>query len=132
MFPNQEDLKKVSCEYEAFSIESNFFNQPHVVEARSYKEPLSWWAIYGSPTPLLQALAFKLLAQPTYSSCCERNWSTYYSFHQKKQVDNKKIWYLYILIFVCYQGRERIIQRDLQNIGILVSQFILTKFFFII
>ena len=42
----------------------------------------------------------------------------------------QKIWYLCILIFVCYQGRKRIIQRDLQNIGILVSHFILTKFFF--
>ena len=41
LFPNQEDLKKVSCEYGAFSTGSEFFNQPHVVEARSYEKPLS-------------------------------------------------------------------------------------------
>ncbi|GJR38872.1 hypothetical protein Tco_1214556 [Tanacetum coccineum] len=28
-------------------------------------------------TPLLQALAFRVLDQPTSSSCSERNWSTY-------------------------------------------------------
>ena len=47
------------------------------MNAREYKEPLSWWANYGTSTPLLQNLAFKLLSQPASSSCCERNWSTY-------------------------------------------------------
>ena len=47
------------------------------MEARMYEEPLSWWANYGASTPMLQALAFKFLSQPTSSSCCERNWSTY-------------------------------------------------------
>ena len=61
------------------------FNQPHVVEARSYEEPLSWWANYGSLTPLLQAFAFKLLAQPAFSSCCERNWSIYSQIHSIKR-----------------------------------------------
>ena len=85
MFPKQDDFKKVSYKYGAFSTRSEFFNQPHVVVARSYEKPLSWWANYGSPTPLLQALAFKLLAQPASSSCCERNWSTYSQIHSIKR-----------------------------------------------
>ncbi|KAH7545528.1 hypothetical protein FEM48_Zijuj01G0103300 [Ziziphus jujuba var. spinosa] len=40
---------------------SDHFNQPHVIEARMFEEPLSWWANYGASIPLLQALAFKLL-----------------------------------------------------------------------
>ncbi|KAL7174722.1 hypothetical protein ACSBR2_033876 [Camellia fascicularis] len=35
---------------------------------------LSWWANHGASTPLIQALAFKLLVQPASPSCCERNW----------------------------------------------------------
>lgn len=46
------------------------------MEARDTEDPLSWWASYGSSTPLLQALAFKLMSQPASSSCCERNWSS--------------------------------------------------------
>ncbi|XP_058221142.1 uncharacterized protein LOC131331274 [Rhododendron vialii] len=42
-----------------------------------FEEPISWWANHGASTPLLQALAFKLLSHPAFSSCCERNWSTY-------------------------------------------------------
>lgn len=53
--------------------------------ARAYEDPLSWWANYGSATPLLQSLAFKLLSQPASSSCCERNWSTFGSFQTVKR-----------------------------------------------
>ncbi|GFZ16767.1 hypothetical protein Acr_26g0000370 [Actinidia rufa] len=41
------------------------------------RKPISWWANHGASTPLLQALAFKLLSQLASSSCAERNWSTY-------------------------------------------------------
>ncbi|KAL7189416.1 hypothetical protein ACSBR1_039122 [Camellia fascicularis] len=77
LFPNQTDLRKVYAQYGAFSSGSDYFNQPHVIDARMFEEPLSWWANHGAFTPLLQALAFKLLVQPASSSCCERNWSTY-------------------------------------------------------
>ncbi|GJW24493.1 hypothetical protein Tco_0038304 [Tanacetum coccineum] len=35
------------------------------------------WKRQLTKTPLLQALAFRVLPQPTSSSCSERNWSTY-------------------------------------------------------
>ncbi|GMP42453.1 hypothetical protein CsSME_00012201 [Camellia sinensis var. sinensis] len=77
LFPNQPDLRKVYAEYGAFSSGSDYFNWPHVIDARMFEEPLSWWANHGASAPLLQALAFKLLVQPASSSCSERNWSTY-------------------------------------------------------
>lgn len=33
--------------------------------------------MHGSPAPLLQKLALKILVQPSSSSCCERNLNTY-------------------------------------------------------
>ncbi|XP_059650540.1 uncharacterized protein LOC132296346 [Cornus florida] len=77
LFSNQDDLRKVYIEYGAFSSGSGYFNESHVIDAKLYEEPISWWANHGSSTPMLQALAFKLLSQPASSSCCERNWSTY-------------------------------------------------------
>ncbi|XP_059638978.1 uncharacterized protein LOC132281276 [Cornus florida] len=74
---NQDDLRKVYIEYGAFSSGSGYFNEPHVIDAKLYEEPISWWANHGASTPMLQTLAFKLLSQPASSSCCERNWSTY-------------------------------------------------------
>ena len=50
-----------------------------------FEQPLSWWANHGASTPLLQALAFKLLSQPASSSCCERNWSTYSNIQSIKR-----------------------------------------------
>ncbi|CAI9102498.1 OLC1v1000779C1 [Oldenlandia corymbosa var. corymbosa] len=86
MFSESKQFKKVSKEYGMFATGSGPFNAPHVVEAREYEEPISWWANYGSPTPILQSLAFKkLLLQPASSSCCERNWSTYSMIHNVKR-----------------------------------------------
>ncbi|KAF1881958.1 hypothetical protein Lal_00038602 [Lupinus albus] len=47
--------------------------------------PKSWWVLHGSPAPLLQKLALRLLVQPRSSSCCERNWSTYSFIHSVKR-----------------------------------------------
>lgn len=77
IFDNSEDLKRVAKEYGAFACELDYFGQTHVMASRDEEDPLSWWANYGSFTPLLQGLAFRLLSQPASSSCCERNWSTY-------------------------------------------------------
>ena len=70
-------MRKIYAKYGAFSTSLDYFNEPHVMNAREYDEPLSWWANYGASTPLLQNLAFKLLSQSSSSSCCERNWRTY-------------------------------------------------------
>ncbi|XP_058212945.1 uncharacterized protein LOC131324820 [Rhododendron vialii] len=77
LFPDTKDLRQVYLEFGAYSSGSGYFEQAHVIDARRYEEPISWWANHGASTPLLQALAFKLLSQPASSSCCERNWSTY-------------------------------------------------------
>ncbi|XP_058761845.1 uncharacterized protein LOC131635251 [Vicia villosa] len=47
--------------------------------------PKSWWVMHGSPAPLLQKLALKLLVLPSSSSCCEINWSTYSFIHSLKR-----------------------------------------------
>ncbi|KAL1194379.1 hypothetical protein V5N11_017847 [Cardamine amara subsp. amara] len=51
----------------------------------STMEPKFWWANFGAQTPLLQTLAFKVLGQPSSSSCAERNWSTYSFIHSLKR-----------------------------------------------
>ncbi|KAG2323280.1 hypothetical protein Bca4012_058772 [Brassica carinata] len=38
-------------------------------------EPKKWWANFGAQTPFLQTLVFRLLGQPSSSSCAERNWN---------------------------------------------------------
>ncbi|WOG81476.1 hypothetical protein DCAR_0100623 [Daucus carota subsp. sativus] len=85
IFDKPEDLKKVTKEYGAFACELEYFSQPHVMASRGEEDHMSWWANYGSFTPLLQGLAFKLLSQLASSSCCERNWSTYGSIQSVKR-----------------------------------------------
>ncbi|KAL1215191.1 hypothetical protein V5N11_016959 [Cardamine amara subsp. amara] len=53
----------------------------HSLNPKFILEPLRWWSVHGSSAPKLQALAFKLFGQPSSSSCCERNWSTYKFIH---------------------------------------------------
>ncbi|GJR51057.1 hAT dimerization domain, ribonuclease H-like domain protein [Tanacetum coccineum] len=48
-------------------------------------KPKSWWVNIGAQTPFLQTLAFRLLGQPTSSSCVERNWSTYAFIHSLRR-----------------------------------------------
>ncbi|GKA44724.1 hypothetical protein Tco_0737520 [Tanacetum coccineum] len=47
--------------------------------------PLTKILYFGAKTPLLRSLAFKVLDQPTSSSCCERNWSTYSFIHSLRR-----------------------------------------------
>ncbi|KAL7233920.1 hypothetical protein ACSBR1_017512 [Camellia fascicularis] len=54
---NTTHMRNVYVEYGAFSSGSGYFNQPHVIEARMYEEPISWWANHGASTPSLQGLA---------------------------------------------------------------------------
>ncbi|XP_050377715.1 uncharacterized protein LOC126794957 [Argentina anserina] len=53
----------------------------HSLNPKFILQPLTWWAVHGASAPKLQVLAFKLLGQPSSSSCCERNWSTYKFIH---------------------------------------------------
>ncbi|XP_052201701.1 uncharacterized protein LOC127807702 [Diospyros lotus] len=85
LFPNPDERAIVDDEFADFSLKSGPFGDPDAI-LNSYK-PRKWWACYGSRAPLLQRLAFKVLGQPTSSSCSERNWSTYsfgHSFRRNK------------------------------------------------
>ncbi|KAJ1443109.1 Ribonuclease H-like superfamily [Sesbania bispinosa] len=55
------------------------------IEDRWNLKPKEWWIMYGSSIPKLQSIALKLLSQPSSSSCCERNWSTYSFIHSMKR-----------------------------------------------
>ena len=69
-------------EYAIFSArDGGVFTEPECLNDMYLMAPKHWWATYGSQVPMLQALAFKLLGQPSSSSCCERNWSTYKFIH---------------------------------------------------
>lgn len=85
LFPNEDDYDKVLNEYGDFSLKIGPFGDVTSLAKRFTTEPKTWWANFGAQTPLLQSLALKVLGQPTSSSCCERNWSTYSFIHSLKR-----------------------------------------------
>lgn len=85
LFPNDDEYDRVLDEYADFSLKTGAFGDVTSLSKRSTTDPKSWWANFGSQTPLLQGLAFRVLGQPTSSSCCERNWSTYNFIHSLKR-----------------------------------------------
>lgn len=85
LFPNDEEHTKVIEEYGQFSLKSGPFDDLTSLSMRYTSDPRNWWANFGAETPRLQSLAFKMLGQPSSSSCCERNWSTYSFIHSLKR-----------------------------------------------
>ncbi|KAL1204457.1 hypothetical protein V5N11_004043 [Cardamine amara subsp. amara] len=85
LFPSIEDHTKVMTEYALFSTKSGPFEDLICISEMSTMEPKFWWANFGAQTPILQTLAFKVLGQPSSSSCAERNWSTYSFIHSLKR-----------------------------------------------
>ena len=81
LFPNPDERAIVDDEFADFSLKSGPFGDPDAILHSYDREPKKWWACYGSRASLLQRLAFKVLGQPTSSSCSERNWSTYSFIH---------------------------------------------------
>lgn len=81
IFSNEEDRVKANDEFANFSLKSGSFADPDSIGSRFHTDPRKWWACYGSSAPMLQRLALRVLGQPTSSSCCERNWSTYSFIH---------------------------------------------------
>ncbi|XP_049933240.1 uncharacterized protein LOC126409986 [Nymphaea colorata] len=64
--------------------------------------------MFWSMTPNLHQLALKLLSQPATSSCCERNWSTYFQIHniKRNQLTSKRAEDLvYVLSNLCLLSR---------------------------
>ncbi|CAH9068878.1 unnamed protein product, partial [Cuscuta europaea] len=84
IFPSEERVKAID-EYANFSLKIGPFRDPDCIVAMCDTDPRKWWAVYGSGAQLLQKLAFKVLGQPSSSSCCERNWSTYSFIHSLRR-----------------------------------------------
>ena len=80
-FFSGDELKKIKQQFADFSLYGNGFNSYDSIEDRAHLEAKQWWGIHGNSTPELKRLAFRLLGQPTSSSCAERNWSTYGMIH---------------------------------------------------
>ncbi|XP_010412735.1 PREDICTED: uncharacterized protein LOC104699084 [Camelina sativa] len=85
LFPNDDEHTKVLNEYALFSMRTGHFADLSCIVGMGTMEPFRWWANFGADTPCLQALAFKLLGQPSSSSCAERNWSTYNFIHSLRR-----------------------------------------------
>ncbi|XP_056682715.1 uncharacterized protein [Spinacia oleracea] len=85
LFALNDDVGKVMEEYAQFSMKSGPFEDLTCISRMHSMDPKSWWANFGPQTPLLQSLAFKVLGQPTSSSCSERNWSTYAFIHSLRR-----------------------------------------------
>ncbi|KAF2286291.1 hypothetical protein GH714_013313 [Hevea brasiliensis] len=81
IFSNEDERIRANDEFANFSLKSGPFADPDSIGSMYVTDPRKWWACFGSNAPLLQRLAFKVLGQPTSSSCCERNWSIYSFIH---------------------------------------------------
>uniref|UniRef100_A0A803KP61 HAT C-terminal dimerisation domain-containing protein n=1 Tax=Chenopodium quinoa TaxID=63459 RepID=A0A803KP61_CHEQI len=82
LFQSRDERFKINTEFAIFSqkLEGIFLNID-CMHDMAMMDAKNWWATYGSQVPMLQALAYKLLGQPSSSSCSERNWSTYKFIH---------------------------------------------------
>ncbi|GJV42729.1 hypothetical protein Tco_1421169 [Tanacetum coccineum] len=85
LYPNEDDYDKVLDEFADFSLKAGPFSDVESLFKRGTTNAKRWWANFGAKTPLLQSLAFRVLGQPTSSSCCERNWSTYSFIHSLRR-----------------------------------------------
>ncbi|KAD4983257.1 hypothetical protein E3N88_19928 [Mikania micrantha] len=66
-------------------MKSGAFEDLTSIEHMATMEPKNWWVNFGAQTPYLQALAFRLLGQPSSSSYVERNWRTYAFIHSLRR-----------------------------------------------
>ncbi|XLU66970.1 hypothetical protein S245_026023, partial [Arachis hypogaea] len=84
-FSNEEERRKVNIEFASFSDGRGVFDDYDSLNDRGIVDAKSWWLIHGSKAKFLQPIALSLLEQPSSSSCCERNWSTYSFIHSLKR-----------------------------------------------
>uniref|UniRef100_A0A8I6XP62 HAT C-terminal dimerisation domain-containing protein n=1 Tax=Hordeum vulgare subsp. vulgare TaxID=112509 RepID=A0A8I6XP62_HORVV len=85
LFPDPNDHKTVKKEFADFALMMNDFQNADSIEDRDDFEPKQWWGTHGGNTKFLKSLALKLLGQPSSSSCCERNWSSYSFIHSSER-----------------------------------------------
>ncbi|KAG6467060.1 hypothetical protein ZIOFF_075138 [Zingiber officinale] len=87
-YSNSSERRSLNEEFASFSAAIDDFSDNDAMRDQGLMSPIKWWVIHGASAPTLQSLALKLLGQPSSSSCCERNWSTYSFIHSLKR--NKK------------------------------------------
>ncbi|KAG6510198.1 hypothetical protein ZIOFF_028207 [Zingiber officinale] len=68
-----------------FQLPLMIFFDNDAMRDRGLMSLIKWWVIHGASAPTLQSLALKLLGQPSSSSCCGRNWSTYNFIYSLKR-----------------------------------------------
>ncbi|XP_052621227.1 uncharacterized protein LOC128127039 [Lactuca sativa] len=85
LFPNDDEYSRVLDEYAMFSMKNGHFEDLTSISKMATMEPKNWWVNFGAQTPFLQTLAFRLLGQPSSSSCAEHNWSIYAFIHSLKR-----------------------------------------------
>jgi len=64
---------QVNIEFSNFLGGREDFADVDSLRDRSKMDAKSWWIVHGTHAPTLQKITLKLLGQPCYSSCCERN-----------------------------------------------------------
>uniref|UniRef100_A0A803L3Q9 DUF659 domain-containing protein n=1 Tax=Chenopodium quinoa TaxID=63459 RepID=A0A803L3Q9_CHEQI len=84
-FLDPQDFKQAMEEFGMFSFKSGPYMGGENLYCRSTMDPILRWESFGSSTPIIHALALRVLGQPTSSSCCERNWSTYNFIHSLRR-----------------------------------------------
>ena len=50
-----------------------------------HNQPMKYWHLYGSETPVIQDLAITLFSQVTSASACETNWSAFEYVYSKRR-----------------------------------------------
>ena len=96
-FSSSEDRAKLNVEFTQFSTKTGDFDDYDSICERYSIDPISWWATYGTYALMLQKIAFKVLGQSSFSSCCERNWSTdsFINSIKRKNDLQKRIWFIH-------------------------------------
>ncbi|XP_022873161.1 uncharacterized protein LOC111392129 [Olea europaea var. sylvestris] len=82
---SNEERIMVNKKYAKFSTIEDDFGDFESIHDHYRLDPKTWWVIYGACTPMPQSYALKLLGQPSSSSYCEQNWSTYSFLYSLKR-----------------------------------------------
>lgn len=81
----KDRIVKAMEEFGRFRRKEGLFAREVVWSCVETVPSYGWWEMYGATTPILQALAMKVLAQVSSACACERNWSSYDFIHNKKR-----------------------------------------------
>ncbi|XLS44991.1 hypothetical protein HN51_001856 [Arachis hypogaea] len=92
-FSDEEERRKLNIEFANFSDGRGVFDDYDSLNDRGKVDAKSWWLIHSGKAKFFQPIALRLLEQPSSSSCCERNWSTYSFIHflKRNKLKSKRV-----------------------------------------